>query len=71
MTPVDRFINNFRDRGTLFYTTIVFVSTGYVFYLIGTVPEVPPEPKVRPGKGQSHMGRDTTGDNSQKQHQQH
>ena len=47
MTVIDRFIERFRSKSVLLYSAIILVSTGYVFYLIDTLPKVPPEPKPK------------------------
>lgn len=45
MTVIDLFINRFRNKSVFLYTAVVVLATGYVFYLIDTVPEVPKEPR--------------------------
>lgn len=45
MTFIDKFIHRFRNKGVLLYTGIILLSTGYVYFLISTVPPVPPDPK--------------------------
>lgn len=58
MTFIDKFINKFRNKGVLLYTGIILLSTGYVYFLISTLPEVPPDPKRKDKGVKSDKGLD-------------
>ena len=51
MTFIDRFLQKSKNKGVLVYSGIILAATGYVFYMISTLPEVPDPEERRRDRG--------------------
>ena len=62
-TPIDRFLNKIKRKGFFLYSSIIVLSTLYVFYMISHLPDVlkiepetSPRSKIRKVKQQKKDG---------------